>query len=182
VDTASAVRYNRGMGLTSIIGNYHDFLEQALAELAEAGFSDAEFSQLDHLCYRTVSEQNYREKKQRLESVGALLNEVLISGRHIATYRLNEPIIHSPWRIDSIELPAPKEGSPHPEGLEHIELVLYDDFDTFQKRHSGRTFVTTALTRLPNPELGYKLPTCSVKFHLMSLPTAIYLEDHLPTT
>ncbi len=165
--------------LTQIIGDYPVFLDDILDSVKSEGFDLSDFVQIDHMCYRTTSTENYEAKKTELSSVAKLLGETLINGRPISTFRLNEPVIHSPWRIDAIELPAPKAGSEHQEGLEHIEFVLFDDFPTFLKKYEGKAFEMRAADRGINPEIGLQLGELSVKFHLLNLPTVVYLEHKL---
>lgn len=165
--------------LTQIIGDYPAFLDDILERVKTEGFDLADFVQIDHMCYRTTSTENYEDKKSELTSVAKLLGETLINGRPISTFRLNEPVIHSPWRIDAIELPAPKAGSEHQEGLEHVEFVLFDDIPTFLKKYEGKPFEMRAADRGINPEIGIQLGELSVKFHLLNLPTVVYLEHKL---
>ncbi len=165
--------------LAQIIGDYPAFLDDILDRVETEGFDFADFVQIDHMCYRTTSLENYEDKKTELASVAKLLGEALINGRPISTFRLNTPVIHSPWRIDAIELPAPKAGSEHQEGLEHVEFVLYDDIPTFLKKYEGKPFEMRAADRGINPEIGLQLGELSVKFHLLNLPTVVYLEHKL---
>jgi predicted metalloenzyme YecM len=83
------------------------------------------------------------------------------------------------WRIDAVELPAPKPGVETKEGLEHVELVLFDDKDDFLKKYADKQFDLKAANRGVNPEIGFKLPSYGVKFHLLALPTVVYLENKL---
>lgn len=165
--------------LKSIIGNYPKFLTEVLSEIKKEGFSLGDFAQLDHLCYRTTSSDNYLQKKAELSEVASLLGETMVNNRPIATFRFHEPIKHGDWRIDALELPAPKPDNQFEEGLEHIEFVLFDSLHSFQKKHSDKLFETKSVDRGINPELGFKLKKYAVKFHLLSLPTVIYLEKKL---
>lgn len=166
--------------LQDIIGDYTAFLDDLLARVAGAGFDMSDFVQIDHLCYRTTSADNYREKKAELSAVATLLRETQVNGRPIATFRLRQPIMHdAAWRIDAVELPAPKAGRAYAEGLEHVEFVLYDDIPTFLKKYEGKPFELRAADRGINPEVGLQLGDLSVKFHLLSLPTVVYLEEKL---
>lgn len=106
----------------------------------------------------------------------------MVNDRPISTFRLRQPVLHSQWRIDAIELPAPKAGHEHREGLEHIEFVLYDDIPTFLKKYDGQPFEMRAADRGINPEIGLQLGELSVKFHLLNLPTVVYLEQKLGMT
>lgn len=168
--------------LENIIGEYSVFLEDILGRVEREGFDFKDFSQVDHMCYRTSSVKNYLQKQEELKTVADLLGESVVNGRPISTFRLKVPVLFKSWRIDAIELPAPKKGSAHNEGLEHIEFVIYDDIPTFLDKYKGKPFKLSAVDRGVNPEIGLKLQEYSVKFHLLSLPTAIYLEHKLGIT
>jgi len=165
--------------LAQIVGNYDVFLDRIIHEIIDAGFDMADFVQMDHMCYRASSLEGYESKKQELAEVGTLLGENQINGRPIATFRLREPVRHGAWRIDCVELPAPKPGVQTDEGLEHVELVLYDDQQTLLKKHAGKQFEMKAANRGVNPEIGFRLPSYGVRFHLLNLPTVVYLENKL---
>lgn len=165
--------------LREIIGDHEGFVDDITRRIVGEGFDIGDFSQMDHICYRTVSLDNYDSKKQELANVARLLGETIVNGRPISTFRLNKPIVREPWRIDAIELPAPKPGRAHEEGLEHAELVLYDDIPTFLQKYEGKPFELRAADRGINPEIGLQLGEYSVKFHLLNLPTVVYLEQKL---
>lgn len=165
--------------LQQVIGDYKNFLERALSNVKRERFDFSDFIQLDVICYRTASQSNYEQKKEELGNIGALLSEVIVSGRPIATYQLDEPIYFQDWRIDTIELPAPKEGSEKPEGLEHIQFVIYNDLQTFIQKYPDKNFDTRAIERGVNPMIAYKFNDGTVKFHRLNLATAIYLEEKL---
>ena len=165
--------------LQSMVGNYDSFLTDILGRVESAGFDMSDFVQIDHMCYRTVTLANYIEKKAELIAVAKLLGETLINGRPISTFRLHKPVRHSTWRIDAIELPAPKAGADHVEGLEHVEFVLFDDIPTFLEKYRDKPFEMRAAERGINPEVGLQLGNLSVKFHLLNLPTVVYIEQQL---
>ncbi|MEK7152754.1 MAG: VOC family protein [Patescibacteria group bacterium] len=169
--------------LQAIVGDYAVFLGIMLEKVAAAGFDLDDFVQMDHMCYRVSSLQDYAQKKQELQSVATLLHETRVNGRPIASFRLHEPVKVKGWRVDTIELPAPKDGSAFAEGLEHIEFVIYDDIPAFLRKYSDKTFDMQSADRGINPEIGYKLDNgCGVKFHLLSLPAVVYLEKKLGIT
>ncbi|HSX36077.1 MAG TPA: VOC family protein [Patescibacteria group bacterium] len=165
--------------LNNIIGDYQKFLDDILARVTEEGFDLDDFVQIDHLCYRVPSLDGYHQKKEECRAIGSLLGETMVNGRPIATFRLHEPIRSGQWRIDALEVPAPKEGHPVAEGLEHIEFVLYDDFQAFLKKYPGKPYNMASADRGINPEIGLKLNGYGVKFHLLNLPTVVYLEHKL---
>lgn len=162
-----------------VLGDYDAFSYEVLFQLAKSGISLRDLAFADHVCYRTTSLENYAEMQQRIGQFATLLGETEVNGRPISTFRLHEPLYTTVWRVDAVELPAPKPGSEYTEGLEHMEFVLFDDLPTFMKRYSHLDFETRAIDRGINPELGLRLGEVSVKFHMLSLPTAVYLEDKL---
>jgi uncharacterized protein len=168
--------------LQTIIGDYQAFLKQILQEVTDAGFDLADFVQMDHMCYRVSSYEQYGVKKHELDKVGKLLGEAQVNGRPIAVFRLNKPVHIDTWRIDALEVPAPKDGIETKEGLEHVEFVLYDDKEAFLEKYSDKQFELHAADRGINPEIVFRLPTYTVKFHLLSLPTVVYLEKKLGIT
>lgn len=159
-----------------IVGDYQTFLDDLLRRVTNDGFDLSDFAQIDHMCYRVTSLEDYAQKKNELSTVAQLIGETIVNRRPIATFRLNEPVIHDTWRIDAIELPAPKTGASFKEGLEHIEFVLFDDIPTFLQKYQGKPFEMRAADRGVNPEIGLRLGNLSVKFHLLALPTVVYLE------
>ena len=169
--------------LQSIIGDYGAFLTQIIQETEDEGFDLNDFVQMDHMCYRVPSLEQYKLKKKELAAVGDLLGEQQVNGRPIVAFRLRQPVLQGTWRIDCVELPAPRPGSEPKEGLEHVEFVLYDDKEAFLQKYAGKPFNLDSAERGINPEIGYKLPSGhAVKFHLLNLPTVIYLERKLGIT
>lgn len=168
--------------LQTIIGDYISFLGKIIEEIEDEGFDLADFVQMDHMCYRVMSMDHYEVKKRELAGIGKLLGETQVNGRPIAVFLLNTPVIYRNWRIDAVELPAPKPGKEVEEGLEHVELVLFDDKDVFLKKYADKSFDLKSADRGINPEITFRLPTYTVKFHLLSLPTVTYLEKKLGLT
>jgi len=163
----------------SVIGDYDEFLDDVLLRMTEAGLDLDDFSQADHICYRVASIERYTQMQQQLMPFARLLGEVSVSGRPISTYKLDSPIHHGQWRVDALELPAPKPSAAYPEGLEHAEFVLYDDMATFLQKYPHLEFDLKSAERGINPEIGLKLGNRAVKFHLLSLTHVVYLEDKL---
>src|SRR5580700_696367 len=143
--------------LETVIGDYPSFLKQVLKEIRGAGFDLSDFVQMDHMCYRVPSLERYTLKKSELTKVGKLLGEAQINDRPIAVFRLREPVYCENWRIDTLELPAPKNGVKTIEGLEHVEMVLFDDKEAFLKKYSDKSFEMQAADRGINPEIVFRL-------------------------
>jgi uncharacterized protein len=175
--------YDRQMNeLQGLIGDYEAFLKQLLLEVTDARFDLSDFVQMDHICYRVPTVEAYKTKKQELLAVGKLVGEAQVNGRPISTFRLNDPVHYDRWRIDALELPAPREGIITKEGLEHAEFVLFDSLEDFLKKYADKQFIMDAADRGINPEVAFRLPSYTVKFHMLNLPTVVYLEQKLGIT
>ena len=87
-----------------------DFLALAFAELERKNFVLEKRWPIDHLCYRTSTEDNYLIIKRLFESFSKLLIESEVNGRLISTFKLEAPIVFREWEIGLIEVPAPKKG------------------------------------------------------------------------
>ncbi|MGK0366435.1 MAG: CHAT domain-containing protein/predicted metalloenzyme YecM/tetratricopeptide (TPR) repeat protein [Saprospiraceae bacterium] len=152
------------------------FLRQLFAEMQEA---KADFSDLtiDHICYRVETEKRYLELKKELAQYSKLLTEKPISGRPIATFKLEEPFIFQNQKIYLLELPAPKKGSFYTEGWEHIEMVIKPSFQDFMAKNAHLDFDTKAINKKVNPEVRLTFPSGAVKFHHYSLDYVIKYLD-----
>lgn len=154
-----------------------DFLDSLFHKLNVLGVSLQHF-EIDHLCYRTSSNQNYEDIKSKFSSLGELLIESEVGGRPIATYKLNGPIKYKDYVIDLVEVPAPKPGRQTQEGLEHIEVIIDESFENFILKYPEIDFNKKALSKDFNPELEIELDNCAVKFHHKSLEHIINIEKN----
>lgn len=152
------------------------FLQRLFVEMQDvkADFSDLT---IDHICYRVETEERYLELKEKLSSFGEILTEKPISGRPIATFRLNEPFIFQNQKIYLLELPAPKTGRFYAEDWEHIEMVIESSFQDFIAQNAHLDFDTKAITKKVNPEVRLTFPSGSVKFHHYPLDYVIKYLD-----
>ena len=159
-----------------LLGSPAPFLRRLFATLAADGL-DVAGCELDHLCYRVETPERYAVLKAELAGLGELLSEKEIGGRPIATFELADPIRFGDRRIPCLELPAPKPGSPYPEGYEHAEFVIDRPFDDFMRSFPHLKFDTKGMHKGVNPEIRLIYEGFSVKFHHHSLAYVIrYLE------
>jgi len=132
----------------------------------------------DHLCYRVATMDEYRLFQVKLSQIGQLIIEANVNGRPISTYRLHESLTYNQHEIDIIELPAPKQGTQHETGYEHIEFVIAESFQTFINRHRLSKQKIGGNVNL-NPEmkldLGFKFG--QVKLHYQPLDRVIEIEE-----
>lgn len=83
------------------------------------------YREIDHVCYRCETIEEYSDIKRKLSEFGEVLVEGMIGGRPILTLHLTEPILYDEhWRISCLEVPCPKPGRAYVRGLEHVEVVL----------------------------------------------------------
>ena len=133
--------------------------------------------ELDHICYRVETEQQYQYLKKELSNLGELLAESQIGGRAIASIKLEKPILYQNRKIGVIELPAPKKGSFYKEGFEHVEFVIHTPFEDFLKAHPHLNFLTKDLKKSVNQGVTLKETDFSVKFHHYTLEYVIRYLD-----
>jgi predicted metalloenzyme YecM len=162
--------------MKEIIGDYDTKIAKINDVFAEIGVERSELTQLDHLCYRTETLEEYVRVLEDFKDLGRNLGEVMVEGRPISVIVLHEPIESEGWLVDYLEVAAPKATSPYPSGLEHAEFVTRGLLTDFQQRHADLPFITNAMSRVLNPELKYREKGISVKFHQLSLGAAITIE------
>jgi uncharacterized protein len=120
----------------------------------------------DHICYRVATQARYAELKERLQAIGSLESEALIYGRPICTFKLQTPYVYGAHSIPALELPAPKDGSPYPEGWEHAEFATGEPLPQFIARFPHVAFGTGAMNKPHNPEVSLKVGSgYAIKFH-----------------
>lgn len=152
-----------------MLENYKTFLDKIFSNVKDAGFKDEEFIEIDHLAYRTETNERYEELKKEFEKISSNFSEAIISGRPIMVCRLKEPLVYGNWKIEGSELCAPKEGSFFKEGLEHAEFVTKKSLEDFLHDHENIAFNMNAYSKVENPELILEFEDCAVKFHTQSL-------------
>ena len=167
--------------ILSIIGDPKPLVNSINTTLARVGVDRSELAALDHIAYRVETIERYDELVEELSKVAILRGTAEVAGRPIATFEFKEYLQVEGWTIPYLELPAPKEGSPYPEGLEHVEFVVIGSLRAFIEKHQDFPFNTKALNKTLNPELGLKIDGCSVKFHEAQLGAIVGIEERLST-
>ncbi len=137
---------------------------------------DLNFIEIDHLCFRTESDEDYKKVCEDFSQFGELLIEAPVGGRLISTYKFHEAFQYKDLSIPLIEIPAPKKGKLTKRGFEHIEMVVEDDFSNLIKKYSHLKLETNALSKELNPELELELDSGAIKFHHQSLEKVIEIE------
>lgn len=161
---------------TSFLVELKAFVEPLMATLTRQNILSA-VSDIDHVCYRVADLDRYGYWRQQLDTVATLLSDALVNGRPIATYKLHTAIkISDSYKLDVIELPSPKPGSPYREGFEHIEAVTRMSLEEFMARFPSLGFQTHNLRAKINRDISVKFPEGLVKFHECSLEEVIAQE------
>lgn len=148
------------------------FVARLLSALKADGVEVRSF-ELDHLCYRVTTPERYAELRTWLLTQGVLLGESPIGGRPIATFGLKEPWLIGDRRIEVVELPSPKDGSPYAEGWEHAEFVIGEDLLSFTQRHPHLSWDLSDLHKPVNADVRLRYEGFSVKFHRHALAYVI---------
>ena len=167
------------MAANQLLGDYETHVAQINDILEQAGIDRRELSECDHLCWRTETMDQYESALARFAILGVNIGEVEVEHRPIAAIELKEPLVTGGWRIPFLEIAAPKDGSPYAEGLEHAEFVVSGLLKSFWDRHRSLNFKDDAATRSVNPELKLKQFPITIKFHQLSLGSAITIENAL---
>ena len=137
--------------------------------------------EMDHICYRTSSLEEYRQVSEECKTFAKLLIESNIGGRPISAFELNEPlclILREGHEISLsvVEVPSPKSGADYESGLEHVEFVVYESLQEFMAKYP-RNWDVSALTKHVNADIRLTLDCgYSVKFHNSSLKNVIERE------
>ncbi len=162
-----------------ILNSTPAFISSILSEAKECGI-DLSHYEMDHFCIRVETIEQYKHYKKEFEAFGILLSEAKVNGRPISTYKLNVPIKVQNKVIPCVEIPSPKEGSPYPLGLEHVECVVEEALGRFIQRFPQLSFDCRAMKQSINPEVALKLPSGKcVKFHNQTLESVIEIEKKL---
>ena len=183
--------------LEAIIGDYRTFIDSVADSLLTCGLdARARGFEIDHICYRTASREEYRYVMDQLvPHFGTKLIESPIGGRLISTVQLTEPVRHSGFTVSCIEVPAPKASNKaskaYVSGLEHAELVVGQPGDGVVGRERLQAFVANSRKTLPglaakfdfrafgkdcNPDVSVSFGDIQVKFHQRPLYEVIAYE------
>jgi predicted metalloenzyme YecM len=154
--------------LADIIGDPIVFLEELFKRLEDIEL-DVEKYELDHICYRVESLDEYKVKKLELESFGELLIESTVNGRLISTFKLHSPIVYKKRSIYLVELPAPKTQHSYKNGLEHAEFVSREPLEKIMARYPQYAFEAFGIHKKINPDITLKLGDFCIRFHNQSL-------------
>jgi predicted metalloenzyme YecM len=158
--------------LKDVIGDYELFLDKIFFMIDDIEL-DVFNLELDHLCYRVATVEEYELKKNELTDLGDLLIESMVNGRLISTYKLQNPILYRNREIHLVELPSPKESHSYSTGLEHIEFVTKEPLVKIVNRYPQFAFETFGMNKKINPDITLKLGDFCIRFHNQNLADVI---------
>lgn len=154
------------------------FLTKVFRQFESNHFALASHWHIDHLCYRTSTPEQYAYFKYEFSNFSNLLIESEVNGRMISTFKLHSPIKFNDWKIELLELPAPKKNKTFIDGFEHLEVVCDCPFDEIKKALSQLQIDESGLIKDFNQELEIVFDGFAVKFHHLSLESVINLESN----
>ena len=118
-----------------ILGGYADFYAQQAQRLLQLGI-DVRGLNVSHLAYRTETVDEYLVVRQQLEPICSANVENAWNGRPISKMLLREPLPLAPTVSTSlIELIPPVHQSIYKMGLEHVGIVVGENFEEFGQLH-----------------------------------------------
>ncbi|MBC7660566.1 MAG: VOC family protein [Chitinophagaceae bacterium] len=167
---------SRQLGFLELKRDGVRFVEELLIEADRIDLSLEDF-EMDHICYRVSSLDQYSRICNILLEGSQRLIEAPVNGRLITTFKLTLPIKAAGREIFVIEVPQPKPGVPYDDGFEHAEFVVNIPLAELMRQYSEVTFDTSACAKPTNPEVRILLSSGkSLKFHNMSLEHIIKKE------
>jgi len=146
-----------------------DFLTRLLIDFRNLYNIELENYELDHICWRSTSDDDYRLLESYLLGYGKLYHKNIHNGRPISLILLNDPVVYENRIIELIELPSPKMGTPYETGFEHAEFVIDTPIDEFVIKHQDLPWDTRNIGRPINPDVKLPVGKSKVKFHTSTL-------------
>jgi predicted metalloenzyme YecM len=148
-----------------ILDNYQQFLKAITTKLAELKIEVGNY-ELDHIGYQASSNADYDMLLAELDSIATRAAEVLVGGRRVSIYKLNQQLQFENYKISALEIVAPKDGQIVASSLEHVEFVINEDFTEFMAKYPQIKWDTSAIAQDNFPMVKLKLDdNLQVKFH-----------------
>ena len=145
--------------------NLFSFLDNLFLRLAELGVEISKYK-MDHVGYQCSSDADYDKCKESFLNLGELIDENIVGDRRVGLFKLNKPIDYRNYRINAIEVIAPKKGQVCPSALEHAEFVLDEKFNEFMARYPSTKWDTSAVDHPMFPMVKLRLGEhIQAKFH-----------------
>jgi predicted metalloenzyme YecM len=121
--------------IADIIGDYRAFAAMQRDRLVARGIDIAPYP-LSHLCVRVTDWDLYVHQRTLLERYAKSNRENVWNGRPISLIVLNEPLdVLDGTPVSRIELIPPVHQRVYRMGLEHLGVVVGEEFDEFSRVH-----------------------------------------------
>ncbi|MGI9529350.1 MAG: VOC family protein [Acidimicrobiia bacterium] len=121
--------------ISDIIGDYQAFASMQRDRLAARGIDITPYP-LSHLAVRVAEWDLYVHKRTLLERHARANSENVWNGRPISLIVLDEPLeVLDGQPVSNIELIPPVHQRVYRMGLEHLGVVIGEDFDEFSQTH-----------------------------------------------
>jgi predicted metalloenzyme YecM len=163
--------------IAKIIGDYRAFAAMQRDRLLARGIDIAHYA-LSHLAVRVADWDLYVHQRTLLERHARANSENVWNGRPISLIVLSESLdVLDGTPVSLIELIPPVHQRVYRMGLEHLGVVVGEDFDDFSRRH--RAVLTGQQFQSPDVEPVYVLfeDFTHVKFYRRSLYDAVQLDQ-----
>ena len=163
--------------VADIIGDYPAFAAQQRDRLRTLGIDTSSY-ELSHLAYRVPDWDQYVQVRTLLERHAVVNRENVWNGRPISLIVPAEPLeVLDGKAVPLIELIPPVHQRTYKMGLEHLGIVVGDDFDAFIEAHkpvlTGQEFQGPDST--PDPVYILFKDFTNVKFYRLSLRASVEL-------
>lgn len=166
--------------LVEIIGDYKSFVQDTLKRATDAGVDLKDYP-IDHLCFRVQTVEEYQRIKPLIQKFSKGVLENAHHGRPVTKFLLSEPLIVGNYEIPVIEMPAPKQGQVINTGLEHLEMVVGDDYERIKERYASLWSGTDDSGEFNQPMFVAFNNGHSIKFHKLPISEVIKLEGNVFT-
>ncbi len=148
-----------------ILENYNSFIEGILKRINDFGIDVSDLN-MDHIGYQASSNEDYDHLRAEFDKIGDYVSEKIVGGRRVGIYKLKNPLRYKQYVNEAIELVAPKQEQVCSSGLDHVEFVIQEDFESFMKKYPNVPWDTSKTNQPMFPMITLKLSdTIQVKFH-----------------
>lgn len=121
--------------MKDIIGDYQAFFSLQFRRLSDLDI-DISGYEISHLAYRTKSNKEYLQTRERIERYCTSNIENVWNGRPMSIMQLEAPLdLGAGFEVGVIELIPPLHRRVYRMGMEHFGVVIGDSVDEFCRKH-----------------------------------------------
>ena len=151
-----------------ITDKVNDFLLKFFKLLDSTGIDYSNFK-LDHIAYKTSSQEDYREIANKFAKNNKLISEDIFGGIHVSVYKIPKLIEFKTYKIDLVEIIEPKSGEIYPSGFEHVEFLANISLVELMNLYPSLNWDASSINREELPTLKLRLVPCPVGLPLWYL-------------